>query len=149
MMYMPRGIPHEAYTTDESSLHLTIGVYPSQWIDLITKSILQIAYSKKEFRQALPIGFLREENRTPECNGVLQAKLNSLLEIVTEEVNLGGAIDLLAEEQRNKQTPIGDGHFREIDNLNLIQSDTVLCKRNSLKAMVKITGSHARINFSW
>ena len=40
MMYIPRGVPHEAYTTNESSLHITLGVYSTQWIDLITKSLL-------------------------------------------------------------------------------------------------------------
>jgi ribosomal protein L16 Arg81 hydroxylase len=59
MRYIPRSVPHEGFTSDESSLHLTIGVYPTQWMDLLTKAIHHLAHSQLELRQSLPLGFFK------------------------------------------------------------------------------------------
>jgi NitT/TauT family transport system substrate-binding protein len=49
LMYIPRGLPHDAYTSDESSLHLTIGVYPTQHVDLFSKAIKSLAQNDIDF----------------------------------------------------------------------------------------------------
>jgi len=71
ILYIPRGIPHEAVTKDESSLHLTIGVYPTQWMDLLTKAIYQLAHTNLNLRQSLPMGFLSSKQNTE----IVQSKL--------------------------------------------------------------------------
>ncbi len=82
LMYMPRGLPHEAYTTDESSLHITIGVYPPQWVDLLTKSIQQMAYSNPQLRKALPVGYLNPDTWTPEFREEFQSTTNEFVKMI-------------------------------------------------------------------
>lgn len=43
LLYMPRGVPHEAYTTDQSSMHITLGVHSTQWLDLFSKALLNLS----------------------------------------------------------------------------------------------------------
>ncbi|SDZ02454.1 cupin domain-containing protein, partial [Hymenobacter psychrophilus] len=62
ILYIPRGVPHEAYTTDKSSMHITIGIQSTQWIDFITKSLLSVSQKYIGLRKALPIGFLRSDH---------------------------------------------------------------------------------------
>ena len=37
VIYIPRGVYHEAFTADDYSMHLTISIFASAWIDLVTE----------------------------------------------------------------------------------------------------------------
>jgi bifunctional lysine-specific demethylase and histidyl-hydroxylase MINA len=55
LIYIPRGVLHEARTLDTSSLHLTLSVDQVTWRDLLT----EVLGNDPLFREALPIGFGR------------------------------------------------------------------------------------------
>jgi len=147
LMYMPRGLPHEAYTTDESSLHITIGVYPAQWTDLLTKSIQQMAYKHPPLRKALPVGYLNPTKWTPEFTEAFQATFQELAKTVAQEIPAMEGIGLLAEENRSKHNPKGDGHFHEIDKINKLSLETRLIKRTGLTCNIQAMGPFTRIIF--
>jgi ribosomal protein L16 Arg81 hydroxylase len=57
-LYLPRGWPHEATTSEEESLHLTIGVHPTTRIDALRMALDSCA-DDPDFRRALsPAGSL-------------------------------------------------------------------------------------------
>lgn len=147
LLYIPRGVPHEAVTTDESSLHLTIGIYPTQWMDVLSKSIHFLAHTHLELRQALPIGFLNNENQNPESKLEMKNKLKRLLNEAVDKADLNGALQFVAEEFRNEQNPIGDGHFSSLDRLEEIGLDTELVHRQFMKPKVQSLGAISRIIF--
>ena len=146
ILYMPRGVPHEAYTTDQSSMHITIGVHATQWIDLITKSLLGLSQKHIELRQALPIGFLKATD-----NDLLSAEseLNfiTILQQVFQKENLAGSLSILEEEFRMKEQPRPDGHFASLDKLNHVSIDSLLSKREGLTSNVSSNVTGARISF--
>jgi len=146
IMYIPRGVPHEAYTADNSSMHITIGVHPTQWIDLITKSLLNLSQSNVELRKALPIGFLKSD-----MDSLLSpdAKIDfmKILQMALNEDNIKGSLSILEEEFRLKEQPKPDGHFLHLDNLNKITIETKLTKRDGLTSKVVNNFSGARILF--
>ncbi|MGF7217826.1 ribosomal protein L16 Arg81 hydroxylase [Spirosoma lacussanchae] len=146
VMYMPRGVPHEAYTTDQSSMHITIGVHSTQWIDFITKSLASLAQNHIELRQALPIGFLNSDNEdllSP------NAELNfiTILQQIFQKDTLNGCLSILQEEFRTKEQPRPDGHFASLDKLNHIGLDSLLIKRDGLTSKVTNHITGARISF--
>lgn len=147
LMYMPRGLPHEAYTTDESSLHITIGVYPSQWLDLLSKSMERIAYTNPKLRKALPIGYLQQQTWTQEFAEEFGETFQELLQEAVSKVNPMESIGLLAEEIRAKSNPQGDGHFKMIDQMDEIDLSTKVAIRKGLDCTVQSTGNVCRIIF--
>jgi len=147
MMYIPRGVPHEASTSDESSLHLTIGIYPTQWIDFITKSFKNLAQNNIELRQALPIGFL-DPNRNPlELSSEIKTTFSKFLESISEEENIQGALLHLSEEFRLGAQPTSDGHFSHLDEMHKTKLDSYLTKRANMLCKVQQIGAIARIIF--
>jgi hypothetical protein len=52
-LYMPRGWLHEALTSDEDSLHLTIGVNVYAWLDAM-RAALEACADELEFRRSVP-----------------------------------------------------------------------------------------------
>jgi ribosomal protein L16 Arg81 hydroxylase len=146
ILYMPRGVPHEAYTTDKSSMHITIGIYSTQWIDFITKSLLNLSQKHIELRKALPVGFLNSDSKNL-LSTEAQLDFINVLEQVFQKENIAGSLNILGEEFRTKEQPKPDGHFSSLDKLNHIHLSSQLAKREGLTSKVTNSASGARILF--
>ncbi len=146
MMYIPRGIPHEAVTTDESSLHLTLGVYSVQWVDFITKALQNMAQYNVELRKALPVGFLNTD--TADLSDKIETKLFELFNDVLNQESIEGAKHLFAQESRIKKRPMADGHFNSLDQIDTLTLDSGLIKRDNMNCKVQEMGTVSRIIFS-
>lgn len=146
ILYMPRGVPHEAYTTDKSSMHITIGINSTQWIDFITKSLLNLSQKHIELRKALPVSFLNSDNENLLS---IDAELDfvNILQKVFQKENVIGSLNILGEEFRTKEQPKPDGHFSSLDKLNHVRLDSQLTKREGLTSKVTNSASGARILF--
>ena len=53
-LYLPRGYVHAALTTDEHSVHLTVGVLSTTWYDVLLDAV-SLAGDEESFRDALPV----------------------------------------------------------------------------------------------
>lgn len=146
ILYMPRGVPHEAYTTDKSSMHITVGIQSVQWIDFITKSLLNLSQKHIELRKALPIGFLNSDNENLLSTDEELDFINILQQVFQKE-NIAGSLNILGEEFRTKEQPKPDGHFSSLDRLNHIHLESQLSKREGLTSKVTNSASGARISF--
>ena len=62
LIYIPRGFVHDTFTTDSTSIHITLGVFPHTRIDLL-KKMFEAAEMKEEFRKFLPTTFSSSEER--------------------------------------------------------------------------------------
>ncbi len=60
-LYIPRGHAHDAVSTDESSMHITLGALPLTWEDLLRAAITQAADDDHELRKALPVGYVMDD----------------------------------------------------------------------------------------
>lgn len=145
MMYIPRGIPHEAVTTGKSSLHLTLGMYSVQYADAISKSLQSLAMNHVSLRKALPIGHHKNPFTLSE---ELKENFTAIVNQLLSEDALHSGLQMLREEERTKKTPAIDGHFDSLDLLDTIGLDTVVCKRNNTNCNIQQTGNAARIIFS-
>ena len=52
-LYLPRGWPHEATTSQDESLHLTIGMHPQTRLDALRAALQSCAEDDVEFRRSL------------------------------------------------------------------------------------------------
>ncbi len=55
-LYLPRGWPHEATTSEDESLHLTIGMHPQTRLEALRTALESCAEDDVEFRRSLPAG---------------------------------------------------------------------------------------------
>jgi ribosomal protein L16 Arg81 hydroxylase len=59
LLYLPRGTIHAATANDTTSVHLTIGVHPILWSEVISDAAARVFATDARFRRSLPIGFAR------------------------------------------------------------------------------------------
>ena len=60
MVYVPRGLIHDAVSTDSHSLHITTGLMTRTWADLMVEAVRMLALDDPAFRESLPPGFATE-----------------------------------------------------------------------------------------
>jgi len=60
MVYIPRGFVHAAECGDESSMHITLGIYASTWSDLMGAALRWAVITDENLRHSLPFGFMRD-----------------------------------------------------------------------------------------
>ncbi|GAA3522333.1 hypothetical protein GCM10022393_41090 [Aquimarina addita] len=147
VLFIPRGVPHEAMTMDESSLHLSIGVHPFQWVDLLMISLSQVAQNDVEFRQPLPLGYLNQYKTDDSLKELINTKIERLLQKTSNNLNPSYGIDLLSENFRSNQKSIGDGHFAHLDKIEDINLKTSLAHRDFMTVGVLQIGELSRILF--
>jgi lysine-specific demethylase/histidyl-hydroxylase NO66 len=148
LLYIPRGHVHEAFTSDTSSLHLTVAVRVYRWVDLLQRALARAAASDIRFRQSLPIGLL--------CGGEMPPSLDDqfreLLRGYTTAADLKGAVAAMADAFVAKLAPLPHDYFAD-DNAGSIQLDTpleraagVICRVEENCESVTLQAPGARID---
>ena len=59
-VYLPRGLMHSARSTDQPSLHVTLGLTAFTWAEFLVESVTAAALEEESLRRNLPRGFARE-----------------------------------------------------------------------------------------
>ena len=59
-VYLPRGLMHAARSTDEPSLHITLGLTAFTWAEFLVESVTAAALQEESLRRNLPREFARE-----------------------------------------------------------------------------------------
>jgi ribosomal protein L16 Arg81 hydroxylase len=70
LLYVPRGVIHETVTHERASLHLTVGLHPIRWVDLMKEAIDLLAESSLPLRRAV-----RASPDSLEQSGALAAEI--------------------------------------------------------------------------
>ncbi|MFF0478973.1 cupin domain-containing protein [Streptomyces sp. NPDC004284] len=61
VLYLPRGAIHAATSADTASLHITMGVHPVLWAQVLQDAIGRLASEDVRFRSGLPLGFANDK----------------------------------------------------------------------------------------
>lgn len=112
LLYIPRGFVHEAETGDSSSIHLTIGVHTTQWVDLMHDLVNVAAAREVALREALPIKFASES--AP----LIGERLLALVAAISRLELCSAAVAERARRGLGAGNPVPDGHFKSLDGID-------------------------------
>jgi hypothetical protein len=73
LIYIPRGFVHAAECGSESSLHITLGIHPHTYGDVLYAAIRKTISENEALLHALPLGFMHGRR-----DGVIKAAINTL-----------------------------------------------------------------------
>jgi hypothetical protein len=93
ILYIPRGIIHEAWSCDETSLHITVGVNNATFLDVAVAALREAALRDVRLRVGLPPAALLSGNREDLAHGVL-----ALCRDAVSEDDLIAVIDRMADQ---------------------------------------------------
>lgn len=114
--YIPRGVAHEARSTDTVSLHITAGILRYTWTDLLLECIAAASLNDSAFRKALPPGFARSGFDRSQA----RETLFNLLRRASTSSNFDAALDQFIENFTAACPPLLDGQIGQMAALDAL-----------------------------
>jgi hypothetical protein len=143
LLYLPRGVIHEAISREETSLHLTVGVHPITWAEVILVAVELAVEQNYAFRGGLPLGFARDEPRETELEAQLRELMKSLVANVSYRTVIGNAIT----RARLARKPIMRGHLHDLDMEKHITMSTPVRRRDGLQWWLSVRDKEVCLQF--
>jgi ribosomal protein L16 Arg81 hydroxylase len=144
LIYIPRGWVHDSDATDENSLHLTIGLHPTQWVDFLTKSLIALSINHEPLRKSLPMGFLNGLDIIPR----LQAQLEEFAELFRDRGSAMHAFSIAQDDFIHHSVGVDAGNaVDKIGALGGMVLASRLQKRPFLYSRVIYSGNEVAIQF--
>lgn len=138
VLYLPRGFYHEAHTSDATSVHITLGIFPHTWIKVFER-LLDRLKQDVEFRRA-PTDYMRAGS--PEG---LQEQFDALLGKIAG-TQVSSLLEELFEEAASKQIVDGKNRLRDLARIRELNPDTIL-RRRSVVFRITADERGLRLNF--
>ena len=123
LIYIPRGVVHAAECGVDPSLHITLGVHPRTWEDLVNSTIADLVRQDDNLRLALPPQFM---------SGPKDALVKGVLDILKRASNpehISAAVDRFRDVQVTKVAPNISGQIIEYFRPQPLDSKAVVAPR--------------------
>ena len=140
--YIPRGVGHEARSTDAISLHITAGILRYTWADLLLELLACASLSDSALRKALPPGFARSGFDRAHA---LQSVRNLLGQACTI-ANFDAALDSIIESFLSACPPLLKGQLGQLAALDRLAIDSVVGARQGVVFRVEANGDSVLVD---
>jgi ribosomal protein L16 Arg81 hydroxylase len=127
LLYMPRGYVHEALTSQTISLHITLAVAVSTWVEVLAEALPALREDPR-FRKSLPVGFADEHK----ASDALRAEFKNLLVALPDLLDVDALLQRISDRFIASRPPILEGHLLELNDLDQLQADTRVRRREGV-----------------
>ncbi len=141
-LYVPRGLVHEAISTDETSLHVTVGILSWTWYDFLLDAVESLAASDSEVRAALPHAFAGPNHDKQHFRETFAALVRRLATIDPEPIRRH-----YAQRFIDRRTPHLRHQLDAIARVEKIDVDSVVGCRPFLAYLIDEDESGIRLRF--
>jgi len=131
--YIPRGWVHEARSSDNVSLHITVGVLVYTWTDLLLECVADACLNDRAFRKSLPPGFARKEFPREQARAVF----DRLLQHLSERGAPDKMLDRFIDEFLSSCPPLLRGQMAQLAKLDQLATDSIVGIRPPLLARIE------------
>jgi ribosomal protein L16 Arg81 hydroxylase len=143
LLYVPRGVIHEAVSKDSTSLHLTVGILPITWAEVILAAVESVIERDYRFRESLPPGFATDEAVCEKTQTQAAELLNLLLR---REISPQGVVADAVERAWQARKPILEGHLLDLEAEPAVSLSTVV-RRREIQWRLSAEGDELRLRF--
>jgi bifunctional lysine-specific demethylase and histidyl-hydroxylase NO66 len=139
-LYLPRGFIHAAETTDDRSIHLTVGVMATTAYDVL-RDVVAMAADELQFRQALPLGSPEEQ---------LDAVAGLVAQAAQWMAELSGERSRDAARQRVTDVAVPEplGMLASQEQLRELSKESVVRPREAMRASLIPAGDRVLLRLS-
>ncbi len=140
-LYIPRGLVHDAKSTNDVSAHITIGLLTYKNIDILTE-LARIVEKDEYFREALPINFHSEKQKE-----LVLGKLFEKLQSVFSPDNFSTALDNISKHFKSNSLKDDSNKFWEMVNISRVSVDSEFKLRDTTNINVETLNDKIKISF--
>ena len=142
MLYVPRGVMHDASTEDSHSMHITVGILNTSWMELVLEAAATVGTKFAEFRQALPPGFT-----DPGFDrGAAREHFKQLLQKIVEHADFDSALDTFADDLISTRHSLLEGQLEQVTRLPELSLESQCSPRPALLYRVRKTDEQVTVS---
>lgn len=119
--YIPRGVGHDARSTDTVSLHITAGILRFTWTDLLLEFVANASLRDPAFRKSLPPGFAH----TGFDRGQARETIRELLRRTSERGDFDAALDHFVGEFFSRCRPLLRGQMAQMAAVGALTTESL------------------------
>ena len=128
VFYLPRGMMHDAVSTDSHSLHITIGMFGVSWAELLLEAVAKVGVKHTQMRRSLPAGFAQPGfDREP-----ARAEFAELTKLVLAEIDFDSALGHFADDLVSSRHSLLHGQLEQIMRLPELSAQSAVGARANL-----------------
>jgi hypothetical protein len=131
-LYLPRGWLHQAMTSDAASLHMTVGVAVSTWLDAVQGALKEAAEEEVDLRRGVPAG-----GEAPD----------GLLELVAARLTPEAVSSRMRRGFVRTRRPVREDVFDQLRGLEELDVETPLERRETVIFDLVVGGREATLSF--
>jgi len=143
VLYLPRGFVHQPAALESASLHLTVGITPHRWVDLLASALISRAQRAISLRRALPPGTLFEPARRRE----LATRFDELVAECLGDLTVTEAANHLAAGSMGEMYPLPVAHFDQLMKRDHTTAETRVARRPGMLCRVQSMDGRVAIQF--
>ncbi|MFJ3220078.1 cupin domain-containing protein [Kitasatospora sp. NPDC086801] len=143
LLYLPRGTVHAGTSTDEASLHLTIGVHPILWANVLYEAVQKVVESDVRYRGGLPMGFTGSEEVQQQVRGTLA----ELVADLSSKIDVDSAVAAVVTQGVSLNAPALRGHLLDLERLDEITPETKVQRRLPIQWNVTVDAQTVNLDF--
>lgn len=136
LVYLPRGIYHQARANDEVSMHVTLGAMVRTWCEFLLEAVSELSLRDVAFRRALPIGI----GIGKFDHGGAQKEFQSLLTRLAASSDFERTAHSLSKEFVRKHDGILRQQLLQISSLGNLSSESVVVARKGAVRSIERVG---------
>jgi ribosomal protein L16 Arg81 hydroxylase len=121
LLYVPRGVFHDALTESELSIHVTLGMLNYTWTDLVIQSVLERSKQQPAWRKSLPFQFFKASHNQKNTQ-----LFSDLLQDLVEFSDLPSSFNHFQENLLRNQFGSVQGVLDLNDRLSMLEAATIL-----------------------
>jgi ribosomal protein L16 Arg81 hydroxylase len=140
--YIPRGVVHDARSTETVSLHITAGILRYTWADLLLEFVAGACLNDPAFRKALPPGFARPDFDRTEARETLQ----NLVQKTWEKSSFDASLDRFVDEFISACPPLLEGQMAQMASLDRLTLDSVAGARQGVVSRLQLGEDRAWVD---
>jgi ribosomal protein L16 Arg81 hydroxylase len=141
LLYLPSYQVHEVYTTDSSSIHISVGVYERRWFHLV-QDLAKAAEASFDFQQPLPDSFSSDIDRR-KFNEDFAEKLKALLAKNGVEGIAKAEREIFARDQLIN----ADGWLLDLLRVNQLKLDSIVARRPGIDCVITESAKNIDVVF--
>lgn len=142
-LYIPRGLVHDAVSTDETSLHVTVGILSWTWFDVLLEAVESLAAEDREVRAALPRGFANPDSEREQ----FRATFADLAGRIAARVDADSLHERFAERFVDRRRPLLRGQRAALARAETLDADTPVGRRPFLSCLIREDAEAVRVRF--
>lgn len=143
LIYLPRGTVHWARTNESVSVHITMGIHPVLWTELIESALRSLSREDVRFRKGLPMGFANDESMRHE----VLAAADAVMQTVREKLSAEALADEAARRAQSITWPTLRHHLTDLEQLDHVGPDTRVRRRPEQRSKLTADGAAVSLAF--